>query len=70
MYKKINLCMWNSIAFVILLHIFVQYNYMVYNIHVTQRNAKKVGTTCEIFEKVKCSINLYLKVPVLYNKGR
>ena len=23
--------MWNSIAFVILLHIFVQYNYMVYN---------------------------------------
>ena len=27
-------------------------------------------TTCEIFEKVKCSIKLYLKVPVLYNKGR
>ena len=30
---------------------------------------KKSTTTCEIFEKVKCSIKLYLKVPVLYNKG-
>lgn len=34
------------------------------------KGTKKKSTTCEIFEKVKCSIKLYLKVPVLYNKGR